>query len=244
MFHKQFFIKSQECFIKSQESFIKSQFFINKQENGELPYELFFAIDSIGTLDCDMVAKARLNDTTQNNMWNAGAYEKAFKPVNNYRIPNSRKISKTYTNTMACVQKIWLQANPVGQPTVKHKGGDAFWFASRLIFHHGGKNTASVKQISVVTKGKEITFGTGTAIENVKNQVGGKLGGLSISGKLISTPHGFIQDTPASIAKYKKDHIDYFSNVLGSKVTVDDIETRVDVAEMNDDETKAFFKEM
>lgn len=217
-------------------------FFLNKQENGELPYELFFAIDSIGTLDCDMVAKARMNDTTQNNMWNAGAYEKSFKPSNNYRIPNSRKVSKKHTNTMACVQKIWLQANPVGQPTVKHKGGDAFWFSSRLIFHHGGKSTASAKQISAISKGKEITFGTETAIENVKNHVGGKLGGLSLSGRLISTPHGFIRSTPDAIAKYKKDNLLYFNSVLGTNVTADEIETRIDTSNMDDMESKEFFK--
>lgn len=213
-------------------------FFLNKQESGELPYELFFAIDSIGTLDCDQVAKARVNDTTQNNQWNAGAYEKSFKGANNYRIPNSRKVSRQYTNTMACVQKIWLQNNPVGQPTIRHKGGDAFLFAARLIFHHGGKNTGSVKQISAVSKGKEITFGTAAAIETFKNQVGGKLGGISISGKLISTPHGFIQDTPESIANYKKQHLDYFKSVLDANVSVDEIETRIDISEMSDDDAK------
>lgn len=219
-------------------------FFLDKQEAGELPYELFFAIDSIGTLDCDQVAKAKVNDTSQNNQWNAGAYEKAFKGVNNYRIPNSRKISKQYTNTMACVQKIWKEANPVGQPTIRHKGGDAFLFASRLIFHHGGKNAPSVKQISAVSNKKEITFGTETAVENVKNQVAGKYGGLSLSGKLISTPHGFIQATPAAIAEYKKNHLEYFRNILGSSLNADDIETKVDVNTMDDLETKDFFNKL
>lgn len=218
--------------------------FINKQEAGELPYELFFAIDSIGTLDCDQTAKARLNDTGQNNQWNAGAYERAFKAVNNYRIPNSRKISKKYTNTMACVQKIWLEPNPVGQPTIRHKGGDAFLFASRLIFHHGGKKAPSVKQQTAVSKGKEITFGTEAAIETFKNQVGGKLGGISMSGKLVSTPHGFIQATPASINDYKKKNLEYFKSVLGSDLTADDIETRVDITALEDDEAKAVFREM
>jgi hypothetical protein len=219
-------------------------FFINKQESGELPYDLFFAIDSIGTLDCDQVAKAKVNDSGQNNQWNAGAYEREFKAINNYRIPNSRKISKQYTNTMACVQKIWLQINPVGQPTVKHKGGDAFLFAARLIFHHGGKNTGSVKQISAITKGKEITFGTETAIETFKNQVGGKLGGISISGKLISTPHGYIRATPAAIAEYKKNHLDYFRKVLSSDISVDDIQTRVDIDSLSEDDSKEFLNQL
>lgn len=219
-------------------------FFLNKQEAGELPYDLFFAVDSIGTLDCDQVAKARVNDSTQNNQWNAGAYEKSFKGAINYRIPNSRKVSKQFTNTMACVQKIWLQINPVGQPTIRHKGGDAFLFAARLIFHHGGKSTGSVKQISAVSKGKEITFGTEAAIETYKNHVGGILGGISISGKLISTPHGFIQATKESVDQYKKNHLDYFRSVLGSDVNLNDIETREDISNMSDDEAKAMFKEM
>jgi hypothetical protein len=219
-------------------------FFINKQEAGELPYDLFFAVDSIGTLDCEQVAKARVNDSTQNNMWNAGAYEKSFKGVNNYRIPNSRKVSKTYTNTMACVQKIWLQANPVGQPTIKHKGGDAFLYSARLIFHHGGKGTASVKQISAVSKGMEITFGTEAAIETNKNQVGGVLGGITVSGKLVSTPHGFIQATKESVDLYKKNNLDYFRSILGSDVNLTDIETREDIVNMSDDDAKAMFREM
>jgi hypothetical protein len=217
---------------------------LNKQEAGDLPFDLFFAIDSIGTLDCDQTVKGRVNDTSQNNQWNAGAYERAFKGILNYRIPNSRKISRPYTNTLACVQKIWLQPNAVGQPTIRHKGGDAFLFGARLIFHHGGKNTGSVKQISAVSKGKEITFGTEAAIETFKNQVGGVLGGISISGKLISTPHGFIKASPAAIGEYKKNHIDYFKSVLGSDVDVKDIETREDLTAMSDEDSKELFRNM
>lgn len=218
--------------------------FLNKQETGELPYDLFFAIDSIGTLDCDATAKGRVNDSAQNNQWNAGAYERSFKGILNYRIPNSRKSSKPYTNTLAGVQKIWLQPNAVGQPTVRHKGGDAFLFGARLIFHQGGKSTGSVKQITAISKGKEITFGTEAAIDTYKNQVGGKLGGISMKGKLISTPHGFIEANPASIAEYKKTHLSYFRDVLGSDVNAEDIETRIDISEMDDDDAKALMKEM
>lgn len=218
-------------------------FFINKQEAGELPYDLFFAIDSIGTLDCDQTAKARVNDSSQNNQWNAGAYERSFKGINNYRIPSSRKSSRQYTNTIAAVQKIWLQANAAGPPTIKHKGGDAFWYASRLIFHHGGKMTSSVTQISAVSKGKEITYGTQAAIEIAKNQVGGVLGGISVSGKLISTPHGFICTGKADKENYKKTHLDYFKSVLGSDVNVEDIEFREDISTLSDDDAKEILKE-
>lgn len=219
-------------------------FFINKQEAGELPYELFFAIDSIGTLDCDQTAKARVNDSSQNNQWNAGAYERSCKGFLNYRIPSSRKASREFTNTIAAVQKIWLQPNAVGQPTVRHKGGDAWLFASRLISHHGGKISSSVKQISAVSKGKEITFGTETAIEIVKNHVGGPFGGISMSGKLISTPHGFICTDTKDKENYKKLHFDYFKSILGSDLNIGDIETREDVSALSDDDAKEFFKNM
>jgi hypothetical protein len=219
-------------------------FYLDKQESGELPYDLLFAIDSLGTLDCDMTVRAKLNETGQNNMWNAGAFERAFKSILNYRIPNSRKTTKQYTNTLIGVQKIWLEANPVGQPTVRHKGGDAFLFGARLIIHHGGKKSQGIKYISAISKGTEISFGIQTNIESVKTQIDGDFGGISIQGDIISTPHGFIGTSAEEIAEYKKNHLSYFRDKLGSDLKESDIETKVDISALEDDEAKAIFNEM
>jgi len=202
-------------------------YFLNQQETGELPHELLFMIDSLGTLDCNATIKAKSNDTTQNNMWNAGAFERAFKSLVNYRIPNSRKINKPYTNTMIAVQKIWTQGT-APMITVKHKGGEAFAYGARLIFHHGGIVSAGAKAIAVTYQGKDISFGIKAGITTFKNQLDGDgLGGISFEGELISTPHGFISADAESINAYKKKHISFFKSKLGKDVSAEDLETKV-----------------
>lgn len=218
-------------------------FYLDKQESGELPVELIFAIDSLGTLDSDATIKAKDNDTSNNNMWNAGAFERAFKGLLNHRIPGSRKESKQFTNTLIGVQKIWLEPNPVGMPTIRHKGGDAFLFGARLIIHHGGKKAQGIKYISAESKKKSISFGIQSGIDVVKNQIDGPYGGISIQGDVISTPHGFIGVEKSDIDNYKKEHLAYFRDMLGD-VSIEEIETRFDMTNMDDEESKAIFKNM
>ena len=109
-------------------------YFVDQQDSGLLPYNLFFAIDSIGTLNCIKTINALEKDTSDNNMWNAGAYEKSFMSFLNNTIPNSRRIDNPYTNTVVAVQKIWYDSM---NKVVKHKGGETFFFGSRLIYHFG-----------------------------------------------------------------------------------------------------------
>jgi hypothetical protein len=202
-------------------------FFLDQQEAGELPFELLFMIDSLGTLDCNATIKAKSNDTTQNNMWNAGAFERAFKSIVNYRIPNSRKQNKLYTNTIIGVQKIWTQGT-APMITVKHKGGEAFAYGARLIFHHGGIVSAGAKAVVATFRGKDVSYGIKANIEAFKNQVDGDgLGGISLQGEIISTPHGFIEATKEAIDEYKSKHIKFFQERLGADATVADIGTKL-----------------
>lgn len=198
--------------------------FLNQQERGDLPIDLLFMIDSLGTLDCDMTINAKSNDTGQNNMWNAGAFERAFKALVNYRIPNSRKQTSPYTNTMIAVQKIWTQGS-APMITVKHKGGEAFAYGARLIFHHGGIMAHGTKAVGATYGGKDILYGIKANINVFKNQVDGPLGAISLEGELISTPHGFIGADKASIDEYKRKHISFFKEVLSKDVNPDDITT-------------------
>jgi hypothetical protein len=210
-------------------------YFIDQQEAGQLPYDLLFMIDSLGTLDCNMTIAAKSNDTNQNNMWNAGAFERAFKSLVNYRIPNSRKVSFPYTNTMIAVQKIWTQGS-APMITVKHKGGEAFAYGARLIYHHGGIMAHGTKAIGAKFGDKEILYGIKANIEVFKNQVGGPLGGISLAGNIISTPHGFIGADKTSIDEYKKKHIGFFKELLGKDVTAEEIETKlVDINQGEED---------
>lgn len=197
-------------------------YFLDEQEMGKLPYDLLFAIDSLGTLDCIKTINAQEKNSTDNNMWNAGAFEKAFKYMLNNTIPNSRKENKPYTNTVIGVQKIWI--DNMGAGVVKHKGGETFYYGSRLIYHFGGVAAHSTTVISATSKSREVAYGIQTKVNVAKNQVDGPLGGISFEGKIVSTPHGFI--LPEGIDEYKKDNLLFFRNALGSDVNVSDIEDK------------------
>lgn len=184
--------------------------FINDQEAGELPFDLVFLVDSIGTLDCIRTINAQEKNTSDNNMWNAGAYEKTFKYLLNNTIPSSRKVTKPYTNTFIAVQKIWI--DNMGAGVVKHKGGEAIYFGSRLIFHFGGIAAHSTSVVKATSKKRDVAYGIDTKVSVAKNHIDGDLGGISLEGKIMSMPHGFI--FAEDLDTYKKEHILYFRNIL------------------------------
>lgn len=200
--------------------------FLNLQDAGELPQNLCFIIDSLGTLDCIRTVNAHDKGTSDNNMWNAGAFERAFKYLLNSRIPSSRKSNKEFINTIIGVQKIWLDSMAGGMPVVKHKGGEAFFFGARLIYHHGGTLTHGTKKIMATSKNKDVVFGIEAKVAVVKNQVDGPLGGINMEGKLISTPHGFIGVEKNDKDEYKKKHMSYFRDCLGGDIDVESIKEK------------------
>jgi len=207
--------------------------FLNMQEAGELPYNICFIIDSLGTLDCVRSINAQEKGTSDNNMWNAGAFEHSFKSIINSRIPASRKANKEYTNTLIAVQKIWI--DNMGAGVVKHKGGEAFFFGARLIFHHGGIAAHGTKLVGAASKGRDVNYGIETKVNVVKNHIDGELGGISMEGKVVSTPHGFI--FPDDVKEYKKEHILYFRKVLGDDtLNPDDILTKYTDVNMDGEE--------
>lgn len=187
-------------------------YFLDEQEAGNLPFELLFAIDSLGSLDCIKTINALEKNTNDNNMWNAGAFEKAFKYMLNNTIPSSRKETRKYTNTVIGVQKIWI--DNMGQGVVKHKGGETFYYGARLIYHFGGIAAHGTKIIDATSKTRKVSYGIQTKINVAKNQIDGPLGGISFEGDIISTPHGFI--LPEGIDDYKKEHLLFFRDALGA----------------------------
>lgn len=196
--------------------------FLYDQESGNLPYDLVFLIDSIGTLDCIKTINAKEKSSADNNMWNAGAYEKAFKYLLNDVIPSSRKVTKQYTNTIIAVQKIWI--DNMGAGVVKHKGGEAFYYGSRLIYHFGGIAAHATKVITAISKGREVAYGVDTKVSVAKNHIDGDLGGISLDGKIMSVPHGFI--FAEDLNQYKKDNILYFRKILGEEINPEDIKDK------------------
>jgi len=206
-------------------------YFLDQQDAGNLPYDLFFGIDSIGTLNCIKTIDALVKDTNDNNMWNAGAYEKAFMSILNNTIPNSRRIDNPYTNTIAAVQKIWYDSM---NKVVKHKGGETWWFGGRMIYNFGGIITHGTKRLTAASKSRDVNYGFENKVNIAKNHVDGALGGISLEGRIGSTPHGFIYTDENGIKEYKKKNILHFRNILGDMtLTAEDI--TIEAKEMDDE---------
>lgn len=202
--------------------------FLNMQESGELATDIIMIVDSIGTLDGNQHIQAIMDEKEPNNMWNAGANEKYFKPIVNYRIPATRKITSDYTCTFLAVNKISVDHTSMGLPSIRLKQGDTFKYAARLIFHFGGIGKPSVKRITATSRGRDIQFATESKVRLDKNHVDGKFGGVSFEGKLISTPHGFISANKDAIAEYKKGYIHYFRDILGNPdLNAEDVDHKI-----------------
>jgi hypothetical protein len=174
---------------------------LQKQEDGIITSDMCFLWDSIGTLNCYKSACSN----TSNNMWNAGAMG-CFQSIVNFKIPSSRSVAKPYTNTMICVQKIWL--DNMNGTVVKHKGGEFMFFNSRIIVHIGGILTHGTKKLTAVALGQDFQFGTEAKIRCEKNHVTG----IERNGTIASTPHGYVN--PSELDGYKKEKRQFIHDAL------------------------------
>lgn len=186
---------------------------LDKQAKHEIPQNITFVWDSIGSIGCFEGAISNTN----NNMWTAGALKRNFESILNFRIPASRRENSTYINTFVTVQKIWLRPNPAGPATIMQNGGEGFKYGVRLLFHLGGKTTSSAKKLDAEKDGDSYKFGVTVDIECVKNHVNG----IEKAGRISSTSHGYWN--PDKIAEYKKEYGDFIKEKLGSKYSDFDI---------------------
>lgn len=183
---------------------------LDEQNKGNLPYDLLFLWDSIGSIPCNM----SLEKNSNNPMWNAGAMSQQFSNFINQRIVMSRKESQPYTNTMLCVNKVWVEPalTPMSQPKLRNKNGDSMFFDASFIITFGNITSPGTQKVKAQKNGKEIEFALKTKISCDKNHVTG----VTAKGTIISTAHGFIKNTPNEITKYKKEHSNSWANILGS----------------------------
>jgi hypothetical protein len=179
-------------------------YILDKQQDGTLPRDVAFFWDSVGSINCFKGATSK----TTNNQWTAGALATCFKSLINYRIPASRREDSEYTATFAVVQQIWLDNE---NKVIKHKGGEAFFYAPRLIFHFGGILTHSTEKLKATLNGEEYEFGVETRIRCEKNQVNG----VVQKGKIASTPHGYWN--PEKINDYKEQHKEFIKGHLNTE---------------------------
>ena len=182
---------------------------LDEQKKSNLPYDLLFLWDSIGSVPCELSIKSNKN----NNEWNAGAMSTQFGNNVNQRITLSRKESYPYTNTLVCINKVWTLKPevPMGQPKLMNKGGYAMWFDSTFVITFGNIMSAGTSKIKAIKDGKQVEFAKRTNIQIDKNHING----VTTRGKIIMTPHGFIEDTEKALKNYKETHADAWKSILG-----------------------------
>jgi len=182
---------------------------IDEQKKGNLPYDLMFLWDSIGSVPCEMSVKSNKN----NNEWNAGAMSTQFGNNVNQKITLSRKESYPYTNTLVCINKVWTAKAevPMGQPRLMNKGGFAMWFDATFVVTFGNILNAGTSKIKAIKDGKQVEFAKRTNIQIDKNHING----ITTRGKIVMTPHGFILDKDKEIKNYKDQHVEEWGKILG-----------------------------
>lgn len=174
---------------------------LDEQAKGRLPYDLLFLWDSVGSIPCDMSVKQGNN----NPMWNAGAMATQFGNFINQKFPLSRKEQYPYTNTFFVINKTGVQPalNPMSQPKMTNKGGNAMYWDSAIVITFGNVTNSGTSKIKAIKNGRNVEFAKRTkiAIDKIHADCG-----VATSSTVIITPHGFIPDTDEAIKNYKKQY--------------------------------------
>lgn len=172
--------------------------FLDKQESGELPVELLFIWDSVGSITSWKSYQSKAG----NNMFDANSISVAFNTIVNTRIPGSRSQNYPYTNSFFIVNKIWDSSmSTMGKPSVKLKGGVSFEYALRLLIMTGKIITSGVKKLQATLKGEKYTFATEAPISVKKNHLPTPYN-ITYEGSIICTGHGIVDES--EIDDYKK----------------------------------------
>lgn len=172
--------------------------FLDKQEKGELPVELLFIWDSVGSI----TSWKSYSSKSGNNMFDASSISTAFNTIVNTRIPSSRSQKSQYTNSFFIVNKIWDSSMAtMGKPSVKLKGGNSFEYALRLLIACGKIVTSGVKKLECTIKGEKYEYGTVAPIAIKKNHLPTPYN-LSREGFLYCTANGIISEN--ELDSYKK----------------------------------------
>ena len=182
---------------------------MDEQKKGNLPYDLLFLWDSIGSVPCEMSLKSNKN----NNEWNAGAMSTQFGNNVNQKITLSRKEALPFTNTLVCVNKVWTlkPESPMGKPKLMNKGGYAMWFDSTFVVTFGNIMSAGTSKIKAIKDKKQIEFAKRTNLQIDKNHING----VTTRGRIVMTPHGFINDDEKELKDYKDARKEDWAKILG-----------------------------
>ena len=85
------------------------------------------------------------------------------------------------------------------------------WFDSTFVITFGNIMNSGTSKIKAIKDGKQVEFAKRANIQIDKNHING----ITTRGRIIMTPHGFIDDADKSIKKYKENHSSDWSAILG-----------------------------
>ena len=209
---------------------------LDAQEKGELDYEdedgpqspsLCFIWDSVGSVPCKMTF-----DGKGGKQHNASVLSDKIGMGINQRISGSRKADSKWENTLIIINQPWVELpdNPFGQPKIMAKGGNAVWLNSSLVFLFGNQKGAGTTKITATKDKRSVKFAVRSKVSVLKNHINGL--GFD-DGRIIVTPHGFLagkeaSEEKASIEKYKKEHAEYWKDIIGADGDFDLKEERED----------------
>ena len=174
--------------------------FIDKQENGEIPMNLLFMWDSVGSIG----SWKSLQSKCGNPMFDAAAISASFKPIF-ARISTTKELGTPYSNTLVVVNKIWTDnMNSVGGAvSIENSGGKAFGFGMRLGIHIGGVAKSGTKKLKATLKGEEYQYGTISKISVFKNHLPTPYN-ITYSGTMCCVHNGIISESELDAYKKKE----------------------------------------
>jgi hypothetical protein len=181
---------------------------LDKQAAGEIPFDLLFLWDSVGTVPCKMSY-----DGKGGTMHTARVIKERWGESIAQKIQASNKATYPYRNSAVIINQPWfrLPDSPMGQGNIQPKGGQAIYLSANLVILCGNQAHAGTSQINLVHKGRKVNFGIRTKVTVMKNHIHGL--GFADS-RIIAVPHGFIDDDPEAIKAYKAEHAEYWAGIM------------------------------
>lgn len=197
------------CILKDGIMFIEEGLdFMNEildyQESGELPQDIVFLWDSIGSTPSRAEYLANKEGKGRAMMETAKLLREKIHRYIWHRITATQKQDFPYNATAFFVCGAYPQSAPgQSQPSLVHSGGDGIYLAATLAFRMGGVMSRSSK-VTAVKDGNEVGFAIKSALVVDKNHITN----VTSKGKIVCTDHGFIMDDKKAIDDYKKQYKD------------------------------------
>jgi RecA/RadA recombinase len=189
------------------------------QEKGKLKADICFLVDSLGVIESELSKSSKKS----NNEWDAGAMSRVFGKSIMPRIDLTKTETYPHTATLVAINQVWVRKGELyGElPKQEPKGGTTFAFNSKIRVMFGQEAKPGISKLKIKYKNKEVTYATRTRVSIIKNHDNG----ISLTSKIIATPHGFIADSEKDVlAKaYFKKYANFFMAQIGGG-NPDDVE--------------------